>query len=108
MSGKDRIVPGLEKAVASSGDGSFIKLKVKPKSGRFKITKLEGDKLYVSLKSQPEKGKANQELISNLARIFGVKGTDILITSGLRSRHKTILVSSKKSADLVKLLSDEI
>lgn len=48
------------------------------------------DEIKVSLKSKPERGKANRELIKILSRHFRVSTENITIISGLNSRKKIV------------------
>ena len=66
-------------------NGIIIKVMVKPNSPKFSIH--SNNKLEV--KSPPERGRANREIINNLRRITGC---DIEIISGLTSKRKTILI----------------
>jgi Uncharacterised ACR, YggU family COG1872. len=43
---------------------------------------VEGDKIIISLKSRPERGEANMELIKKLAKYFGVSSSQVKIVSG--------------------------
>ena len=49
-----------------------------------------GDEIVVSIRSPPEKGKANRELVTILARHFGVDTDRIRIVSGAASRKKVV------------------
>jgi uncharacterized protein len=49
-----------------------------------------GDEITVSIKSQPQRGKANRELVKKLARHFGVSEQSVRILSGLTSRKKLV------------------
>jgi uncharacterized protein (TIGR00251 family) len=51
---------------------------------------VEGDQVSISIKSAPERGKANRELIKRLAKHFQVPENNIRIVSGLTSRKKII------------------
>ena len=51
-----------------------------------------GDQIAVSIKSQPERGRANKELLKKLAAHFGVSEERIRIVSGLTSRKKIVEV----------------
>ncbi len=51
---------------------------------------IHGDEICVSIKSQPERGKANRELIKKVAGYFDVSEDRIKIISGLKSRKKII------------------
>ncbi|OGY39149.1 MAG: hypothetical protein A2418_03165 [Candidatus Brennerbacteria bacterium RIFOXYC1_FULL_41_11] len=50
--------------------------------------------LIIGIKSLPEKGKANQELIKKLAKYFNVDVSKIKIISGLSSRNKVVEIFS--------------
>lgn len=49
-----------------------------------------GDEIAISIKSPPERGKANRELVKKLAAHFGVDENRIRIVSGLASRKKLV------------------
>lgn len=68
----------------------IIRVKVKPNSCEQDIQKI-GEEYIVRLKSAPENGKANIELIKFLKKYFGA---DVKIKSGLSSRKKIIEVSN--------------
>ncbi|MFH1972253.1 MAG: DUF167 domain-containing protein [archaeon] len=63
-----------------------MKVRVKPNSGKKEVKK-EGDHYIVYLKSQPEKGKANLELLKVLKKHFK---KDVRIKKGFTSKEKTI------------------
>ncbi|MCD6477407.1 MAG: YggU family protein [Candidatus Aenigmarchaeota archaeon] len=67
----------------------LIKVKIKPGSERFRIsieTDESGYYLRIWLKSHPEKGKANKELLKELKKLFG----RVELVSGATSREKYI------------------
>jgi uncharacterized protein (TIGR00251 family) len=49
-----------------------------------------GDEIAISIKSQPERGKANRELVKKLSQHFGVPEASVRIVSGLASRKKIV------------------
>ena len=63
-----------------------ISIKVKPKSGRSEIVEEDG-KYIAFLKSEPEKGKANLELVKLAKKHFK---KDVRIVSGFTSKNKVI------------------
>ena len=65
-----------------------IKVRVVPNSKKVEV--IEGDPMKVKLKSKPEGGKANKELIEILAKHFNVSKSDIRIISGFTSRRKIV------------------
>jgi uncharacterized protein (TIGR00251 family) len=56
--------------------------------------RVEGDKIFVGLKSRPERGEANVELIKKLAKYFGVRSSQVKIVSGWKSRTKIVEIES--------------
>jgi len=48
--------------------------------------------LRVRVRSPPDKGKANREVITILQEILGPKGVDVTIVSGMTSRHKVVAI----------------
>lgn len=54
----------------------------------------EDDGLVVGIRSVPEKGKANAEIIQKLAKHFGVPQTSVFIVAGATSSKKVILIES--------------
>jgi uncharacterized protein len=60
-------------------------------SGKIQIQENE---ITISLKSKPERGKANLELIQKLAGYFGVTKDKINIISGLSSTKKLVDISN--------------
>lgn len=58
--------------------------------GRLEVSR---DEITISIKSPPERGRANRELIKRLAAHFGVDENRIRIISGLTSRKKLVEVS---------------
>lgn len=68
-----------------------LKIKVSPKMSKTEFKKvLEDGTLKLNIKSAPEKGKANKEIIQYLSKIFDVSKKDISIISGETSPLKLI------------------
>ena len=77
--------------------GSIIlRIKVEPRSSRPGISGLYGDAIKVKLTSPPVEGKANNEVISVLAKALGVKKRQIEIISGWTSKNKIIRLTGVK------------
>lgn len=51
---------------------------------------VDGNEITVSIKSRPERGKANMELIKKLSKHFNVPEGNVKIISGLTSRKKMV------------------
>ncbi|MDO8538514.1 MAG: DUF167 domain-containing protein [archaeon] len=79
-----------------------LNLKVIPNSSKFEILEFDEEKsfLKIKLKSRPEKGQANLELMKELKKILE---KDIKIISGQNSRNKKILISKQSLQKIKKL-----
>lgn len=55
--------------------------------GRIEVS---GSEISISIKSPPERGRANRELVKKLAAHFGVGEDRVRIVSGLASRKKVV------------------
>jgi uncharacterized protein len=53
---------------------------------------VNGNEITISIKSRPEHGRANRELVKNMAAHFGVSEDKIRIVSGFASRKKIVEV----------------
>lgn len=73
----------------------LIKIKVNPNSRESRIEEIEHKEIdyKVKLKSAPQKGKANQELVEVLSAHFKTPKSRIQILDGYKSRLKTIRIS---------------
>lgn len=60
--------------------------------GRSGIT-VEGDEIEIGIESEPERGKANRELVKKLAKHFEVPAQNVRIISGHTSRKKLVDIS---------------
>ncbi|QZY53692.1 DUF167 domain-containing protein [Crassaminicella profunda] len=71
-----------------------LKIKVSPKMSKTEFKKiLDDDTLKLNIKSAPEKGKANKEIIHYLSKLFGISKKDISIISGETAPLKLIKLS---------------
>lgn len=75
----------------------LLKIKVHPGAKANKMKEIMDDGvLKIDIKTVPEGGKANVELIKFLARELGVSKNNIKILTGETSRLKKILISYEK------------
>lgn len=89
--------------LTSVSSGIQIKIVVKPNSKQQEI-KIDSEEKYIqiSVKSPPDKGKANKELLKLLAKQLEIPTSNLSIVSGQTSRDKIILVTDISSDDLQK------
>lgn len=82
---------------------SRVSIKVIPKSGRSELKRV-GNSLKAWLKSAPEDGKANDELVRILADKLNVRKSEIEIVSGFSSRNKVVDIVGVSATDIEKIL----
>ncbi len=87
-------------------EGIYLSLHVIPGSARTEIAGLYGDKLKIKVKSPPAEGKANNEIIKFLGKIFSLKNKDIEIVKGKKSRSKQIFIKGCSKELIASLLAD--
>ncbi len=68
-----------------------IEVRVVPGAKKREIRR-DGKGLKIKLISQPQGGKANQELVEYLASTFSVRKSEVRIVAGERDRRKVIFV----------------
>ena len=64
--------------------------------------------LKVTVRAQPEKGKANKALIKLLAKTLRLAQSDLTLTAGTTHRNKTVLASGAERADETVRRLDEL
>lgn len=83
----------------AAGGGALLFLRVTPKAGADAIGGLWRDadgkmSLQVKVRTQPEKGKANDAVIALLAKSFGLPRSAFSVSAGETSRLKTIRIDT--------------
>lgn len=73
----------------------ILLVKVAPNSSKNSIEGFQGDILKIKLNAQPDKGKANDELIKFLAKTFAIPKSRIQILSGQTSRLKKLEIDGE-------------
>ena len=88
----------------------LIEIKVIPSSGRQRFFKDKSGQLKCYLKSAPEKGKANTELINLVSKKLGIPKSKISVPFGATSRKKRLKIDLEINFNdlMKKLLSEKI
>ena len=82
----------------------LVKVRVTPRAKRARV-ELAGDlSLRVYVTAAPERGKANEAVISLLAKRLGIAKRQIQIERGHRTRDKVILIEGMESKELAERL----
>jgi len=81
---------------------SEIQVKVVPKSSRAKVEELDDGTLKVWVHSAPEKGKANLEVRTLLARYYSIPRSRVKLIKGERSREKIFSLDTSHYRNSIK------
>jgi uncharacterized protein len=84
----------------------ILQVKITPNAHKNVIEGLVEGRLKIRIKAEPDKGKANAELIKFLSKALSIPKKNITISSGLSSRLKTLSLTGVNREDLDKLLLD--
>ena len=79
---------------------TILHLKVSTRKKQFRLNWKE-NVLYVEIKSNPEKGKANKEIVKELKKFFE---SEIKIISGFKNKEKIVEINSSKTKVMEKLM----
>ena len=82
-------------------DGSgLLFVRVQPRSSKNRICGLHGGALKRAVTVPPVEGRANESIISYLAKLFNVPKKDLYIKSGSNSKIKTVAFRSISEKEL--------
>ena len=70
-----------------------IKVRVTPNSKSDAIERLDDGTYRIKVTAKPERGKANEAVISLLSKHFHVKKRDIMVISGASCRDKVVEIA---------------
>jgi uncharacterized protein (TIGR00251 family) len=76
-----------------SKDSLVVPVRVQPRGSRSEIQGVKDGRLRIKTTAPPADGKANRDVIRQLAREFGVPPSRIALTGGAAQRNKTFVVS---------------
>jgi uncharacterized protein (TIGR00251 family) len=91
--------------LSGTTDGTLLLVRVNPGARKSEIMEEAGGRLRIRLQAPPVEGKANRELERFVARELGLKKNRVALTSGERSREKTLLlvgISLPEASDRLK------
>lgn len=81
-------------------DAPTLRVRVKPRAREAGLLGRHGDALKVAVRSAPERGQANTELLQVLARILGLPASALELAAGSGSQDKRVRVHGVDAADL--------
>lgn len=78
-----------------------LELKVCPQSGKQGFSRDKSGMIKCQLKSPPEGGKANEELIKLIGKILRIPQENIIILQGITARKKLIKIETNETLDQI-------
>ncbi len=81
-----------------------LSVKAQPGASRNEVAGFEGEVLRVRVTAPPERGKANQAVIEELARALGLPRGRITLVRGAGSRRKVLEIEGLEMPEIRKRL----
>ena len=85
----------FEEAIKDLNSAVLVDIEVTPGSKSVSVPSGYNEwrkRIEVKLTKNAQKGKANEQLVECLAELFGISSSDIIISSGAKSRKKSLLI----------------
>ncbi len=96
----------MRRSASFSVDGAFtLAVKVVPGAPANRFAGYQGEELVVKIAAQPEKGKANKELIAFFSKSLGITKSEVVLLRGETSHHKLLRLPEACRTNLKKLIS---
>jgi uncharacterized protein (TIGR00251 family) len=101
----------FEDAIRATKEGAVIDFDVSPGA---KVAEVPGGynpwrkRIEAKIRSPPEKGRANEELIEALADLFGVPASNVEIASGATNSRKSVLIRGVSVANAATILGRKL
>jgi uncharacterized protein (TIGR00251 family) len=87
--------PYVPKSIMPNAAGLALVIAAKPNSKESKITEINDEYIGVAIAAPPKEGEANEELLSHLALVLGVKKNTVYLDKGSKSRNKVAIIENK-------------
>jgi len=95
----------MENCIHISGAHVYLNIKAFPLSSKSELGGVKDGRLKIRIAAAPEGGKANEELISFLAKSLGLPKRELVLVSGEKSRLKTVRMPVTAAEKLYKLIN---
>ena len=85
----------FEEAIKNLNSAVLVDIEVTPGSKSVSVPSGYNEwrkRIEVKLTKNAQKGKANEQLVECLAKLFGISSSDIVISSGATSSKKSLLI----------------
>jgi uncharacterized protein (TIGR00251 family) len=94
---------GGKASIQAGTEGAVIVLRVVPRASRTKLF-VDETGLRLRLAAPPVEGAANDELVRYLAKLFGLRKSDVIILSGGHGRRKRVLLRGLDAGEAARII----
>ena len=84
--------------------GVLIRLRVQPRASADRLEGVYGDHIRLRLTAPPVDGAANTACVAFLAKTLGIRGSQVHIRAGAKSREKLVHVTGLTPAEVAAAL----
>jgi uncharacterized protein (TIGR00251 family) len=81
--------------------GIILDIKVRPLAGKQELRYDKHERIRCSIKSAPEKGRANEEVVTLIARLCKIPLSDVTIVAGQTSRNKRVKIETSLTREQI-------
>lgn len=85
-----------------------LHIHAQPKASTSRIVGLYGGRLKIAVAAPPVDGKANAALEKYLAKLLGVPGRNVSVSSGAQSRQKVVMVKSQDAVTVRSIIESNL
>ena len=89
----------------ATGDSLRLRVRVSPGARRAEVVGRLGDAWKLRVRSAPERGRANDEVVVLLARTLGLTPRDVRVVAGHTSRDKVVELEGLSPSEAERRLS---
>lgn len=86
--------------LVADDDGLLLPLQAHPRAKKNGVVGVHAGRLKVAVTAAPERGKANDAIVKLLAKLLGLKRSQVKLAAGETSREKTLRVTGVDEAAL--------
>ncbi|WP_048109195.1 DUF167 domain-containing protein [Methanosarcina barkeri] len=101
----------FEEAISDMGSSVIVDIEVTPGSRSISVPSGYNEwrkRIEVKLTKNPQKGKANEQLVECLAELFTISSSDIIINSGATSSKKSLLLKGVSYQQAVSVFGERL
>ena len=78
-----------------------VDILVKPRSKHDRISRTDDGRIAVSVTAPPQEGRANARVVKLVAKRLRVPQSAVRIVRGMSSKHKTMRIEGKSTAQII-------